>query len=91
MRTASILIGLEMVGVTMESTHQNVTMITGTVVEITLQPHIAANVNAKIQNIRVIYQRVLSIDKKEWIWKITPFVHICLYAVTLFLYENKMV
>ena len=55
LKTASILIGLEMVGVTMESTHQNVTMITGTVVEMMFQPHIAANVNAKIQNIRVIY------------------------------------
>ena len=60
LKTASILIGLEMVGVTMESTHQNVTMITGTVVEMIFKPNIVSNVIAKIQIIRVIHQRVLT-------------------------------
>ena len=58
-----------MAGVTMESTHQIVTMITVTVVEMMLKSHIVMNVNAKIQLIRVIYFK--SIDNKtENPWKI---------------------
>ena len=68
---------------TMESTHQNVTMITGTVVEMTLKPCIAANVNAKIQNIRVIYYRVLT--KKKRFGKLHLLFTYVLFAVTLFL------